>query len=389
MRPSIGKGAAIKKRKPHGGTDLFRLAGFQVSMDLSWLVIAFLVTWTLAAGVFPAQYPDLATGTYWVMGIACSIGLLISIVLHEFSHSLVARKYGMPIGGITLFVFGGIAHMESEPPGPKEEALMALAGPASSILIGGALYGIHALVQGRVSLPVEGVIQYLALINLVLAAFNLLPAFPLDGGRVLRAGLWARMKNMKRATRIASYFGKGLSYILIGLGLLALLSGNLITGIWWGLIGLFIGGAAKQSYRQLILKQELQGEPVRRFMEREPITVPEDITVEELLNDYVYRHYKKMFPVTSGDRLTGCVTTEEIKTVPEKERSSTSVGDIASPCGNSNTIGPDEDASRALSIMSSRGVSRLVVAEDGKPVGVITLKDLMQLLSLKIDLEEE
>lgn len=375
-------------KKTHGGTNLFRLAGFQVSMDLSWLVIAFLVTWTLAAGVFPGKYPDLAPGMYWLMGIACSIGLLISIVLHEFSHSIVARKHGMPIGGITLFVFGGMAHMESEPPGPKEEALMALAGPASSIVIGGALYGIHALLQGRIPVPAAGVLQYLALINLVLAAFNLLPAFPLDGGRVLRAGIWARTKSMKKATRIASNFGRGLSWILIGLGMLALLLGNLITGIWWGFIGLFIGGAAKQSYRQLILKQELEGEPVRRFMEQDPITVPEDTTVEELLKNYVYRHYKKMFPVTRDDRMTGCITTREIKTVPEKERSTTSVGDIAAPCGPSNTIGPDEDASRALSIMNSSGISRLVVAENGRVVGVITLKDLLQLLALKIDLEE-
>ncbi len=180
------------------GTNLFRLAGFQVSMDLSWLVIAFLVTWTLAAGVFPGKYPTLAPGMYWLMGIACSVGLLISIVLHEFSHSLVARKHGMPIGGITLFVFGGMAHMESEPPGPKEEALMALAGPASSIVIGGALYGVHALLQGAIPIPAAGVLQYLALINLVLAGFNLLPAFPLDGGRVLRAGLWARTKSIKK-----------------------------------------------------------------------------------------------------------------------------------------------------------------------------------------------
>lgn len=375
-------------RKSKRGTNLFRLAGFQVSMDFSWLVIAFLVTWTLAAGVFPEKYPDLAPGMYWLMGIACSLGLLVSIVLHEFSHSIVARKHGMPIGGITLFVFGGIAHMESEPTGPREEALMALAGPGSSIVIGGVLYGIHALLQGRIPLPVSGVLQYLALINLVLAAFNLLPAFPLDGGRVLRAGLWAKTKSIKKATRIASNFGRVLSYILIGLGMLALLSGNLITGIWWGFIGLFIGGAAKQSYRQLLLKQELEGEPVRRFMERKPITVPDDTTIEELLNEYVYRYYKKMFPVTRDDLLTGCITTRDIKTVPEKERSTTSVGDIAAPCRPSNTIGPDEDASRALSIMNSSGISRLVVAENGRVVGVITLKDLLQLLALKIDLEE-
>ncbi|MBD3370287.1 CBS domain-containing protein [Candidatus Fermentibacteria bacterium] len=369
-------------------TDLFRLAGFQVSMDLSWLVIAFLVTWTLAAGVFPNQYPELRTGVYWMMGIACAVGLLLSIVFHELSHSLVARRFGMPIGGITLFVFGGIAQMESEPPSPKAEALMALAGPASSILIGGALYGIHALLGSGVPVTIRGVVNYLALINLALAAFNLVPAFPLDGGRVLRAGLWAWKKSMRKATRLASNVGRYFSYVLIAMGMLALLGGNFIAGIWWGLIGLFLGGAARSAYRQMLLRRELEGELVRDFMEDRPINVPSTATVEELLQGYVYRYYKKMFPVVENGKLLGCVTTEEIKKVPMERRDSLTVGEITQRCSEANTIGPDEDATKALSRMSGSGVSRLVVEKDGVPVGVITLKDLLQLLALKVDLEE-
>lgn len=360
-----------------------------MNMDLSWLVIAFLVTWTLAVGVFPSEYPDLGQITYWLMGAACSVGLLISIVLHEFSHSIVARRYGMPIGGITLFIFGGIAHMEEQPPGPRAEAMMALAGPASSILFAGFLFLLHSLLSTSLPPAAGGVVEYLAIINLFLAAFNLIPAFPLDGGRVLRAALWGWKKSIRKATRIASTSGKVFSYILIGLGLLALLSGNLITGIWWGLIGLFIGGAARRSYRQVILREELQGEPVSRFMKRDPITVPSGISVSDLLSDYVFRYYKKMFPVVDDDGLKGCVSTREIKTVPEKERDTTTVGEIAARCDPSNTLDPDEDATRALSVMSSRGISRMMVVSDGKPVGVITIKDLLQLLSLKIDLEEE
>ncbi|OPL19647.1 MAG: hypothetical protein AVO35_09995 [Candidatus Aegiribacteria sp. MLS_C] len=357
-------------------------------MDLSWLVIAFLVTWTLASGVFPSEYPSLSPLDYLGMGIACSVGLLLSIVVHEFSHSIVARRFGLPIGGITLFIFGGIAHMESQPRGPRAEAMMALAGPLSSILLGGAFLGLHYIIGGNAPLQLRGVIRYLALINLVLAGFNLIPAFPMDGGRVLRALLWAWKKDIRKATRIASTTGRVFSYILIGLGMLALLSGNLITGIWWGLIGLFIGSAARRSYRQMVLRQELSGEPVRRFMQADPITVPPDITISTLLDDFVYRYYKKMFPVASNGTLVGCISTAEIKEVREKERDSTTVGDVMSPCDGSNTIAPDEDASRALSVMSSRGISRMVVADEGRVVGVITLKDLLQLLSLKIDLEE-
>lgn len=371
------------------GTHLFTLAGFRVGMDLSWLVIAFLVTWTLAAGIFPGQYPGLSTGTYWIMGIACAAGLLLSIVLHELSHSLVARRFGMPIGGITLFIFGGIAQMEDQPPHPKAEALMAVAGPVSSLIIGGVLLGLHSLAGSALPTPAAGVVHYLGLINLVLAAFNLVPAFPLDGGRLLRAGLWAWKGSIRKATRIASRIGRIFSYMLIALGMLALLSGAFIAGIWWGLIGLFLNGAAKSSYRQMLLRRELEGEPVRKFMEDSPITVPASTTVGELLEKYVFRHYKKMFPVVEEDgSLLGCVTTTEIKHVPEEQRETRTAGQIARRCGGENTIGPDEDATTALSRMSGSGNSRLVVAENGRPVGVIALKDLLELLSLKIDLEE-
>ncbi len=376
-------------RRASRGTHLFTLAGFRVSMDLSWLVIAFLVTWTLAAGIFPDRYPNLSTGAYWAMGIGCAVGLLVSIVLHELSHSLVARRFGMPIGGITLFVFGGIAQMEDQPPHPRAEALMAIAGPVSSAIIGGVLLGLHGLAGSAMPTPLAGAVHYLGLINLVLAAFNTLPAFPLDGGRLLRAGLWAWKKSMRKATRTASRIGRIFSYVLIALGMLALLSGSFIAGIWWGLIGLFLNGAAKSSYRQMLLRRELEGEPVRKFMEDRPITVPASATVAELLGEYVFRHYKKMFPVVEEDGgLLGCVTTEEIKHVPEEQRGTRKVGEIADRCSGENTIGPDEDATSALSRMSGSGKSRLVVAEDGRPVGVITLKDLLLLLSLKIDLEE-
>lgn len=371
------------------GTHLFTLAGFRVGMDLSWLIIAFLVMWTLASGVFPGQYPGLSSSTYWFMGIACAAGLLMSIVLHELSHSLVARRFGMPIGGITLFVFGGIAQMEQQPPSPGAEARMAIAGPLASVLIGGVLYGLHSLAGSSMPVPLAGVVRYLGLINLVLAGFNLVPAFPLDGGRLLRAALWKAKHSVRRATRISSNVGRYFGYLLIGLGMLALLAGNLITGIWWGLIGLFIAGAARSSYRQLLLRRELEGEPVSRFMEDSPLTVPADTTVEELLRDYVYRHYKKMFPVTDRDGgLVGCVSTEEIKHVPEDQRGMKTAGQIALRCNEETTIAPDEDATKALARMKSGQRSRLVVAENGRPVGVITLKDLLWLLAMKVDLEE-
>ena len=187
---------------------LFKLLGFEVRIDASWIVIAVLVTWSLAKGAFPSWYPNLTPATYWIMGVVGALGLFVSIVAHEFCHSLVARKFGMPMKGITLFIFGGVAEMGDEPPTAKAEFMMAIAGPLSSLAIGGCCYLIYLLgLQSQWPTPVNAVNYYLFYINVILAAFNLLPAFPLDGGRVLRSILWGAKGNMRWATRVSSSIG--------------------------------------------------------------------------------------------------------------------------------------------------------------------------------------
>jgi Zn-dependent protease len=322
------------------------------------------------------------------MGIVGALGLFTSIVVHEFSHSLVARRFGLPMKGITLFIFGGVAEMEKEPPTAKAEFFMAIAGPAASVILGGILYGITVLgARSGWPDPIIGVLSYLWSINLVLAAFNLLPAFPLDGGRVLRSALWGFTGRLAWATRIASLIGSGFGFLLIAMGVVTIVRGDFVGGIWWFLIGMFVRNASQTSYRQLVTRQLLEGEPVRRFMERNPVTVPYYISVEQLVEEYVYKHHFKMYPVVQEEKLVGCVSTRDVKAIPREQWDQHTVKEVSTTCSSENTIASDADATDALALMSRTGNSRLMVVEGDRLVGIIVLKDLLEFLSLKMDLE--
>ncbi|MGC9453248.1 MAG: site-2 protease family protein [Phycisphaerae bacterium] len=371
--------------------NLFSLFGFEVKIDLSWLIIIGLVVWSLSAAVFPEQYPNLSDWAYLAMGLGGAAGLFVSIVFHELCHSLVARRYGLPMKGITLFIFGGVAEMSEEPPSAKAEFMMAIAGPLASVLVAGVAFGASALVMvlGGPE-TVAGVLGWIALINAILVAFNLIPGFPLDGGRVLRSILWKFKGELRSATHTASRVGSAFGAVLIGLGFVTLLFGSALGGLWWIFIGLFLRAAAKQGYQQVIIRDALKGEPVRRFMNDNPVHVSASMPLDRLVEDYIYRLHFKMFPVVDeSGRLTGCVTTRQVSDVPRDSWPTTTVADIAEPCGPDNTIEADTDAVHALSHLSRTGSSRVMVTEDGELAGVLSLKDLMDFLSLKLELESE
>lgn len=370
---------------------LFKLFGFEVRIDASWLFLALLITWSLAVGYFPFLYRGLTTADYWWMGVVSALGLFGSIVAHEFSHSLVARRYGLPMKGITLFIFGGVAEMGSEPESAWIEFRMAIAGPIASILIGCVFYLVSELGKTAWPAPVAGVISYLAWINWVLAAFNLIPAFPLDGGRVLRSALWHRSGNLGSATRAASRIGSGFGVLLMAMAVWQLLVGNFITAMWWFLLGMFLRGAAESSYQQLIILNALQGEPVSRFMNTNLVTVSPDLSVEDLVEDYIYKNPYKMFPVISegSNELAGCVTTSGVRSVPRNEWKQHRVREVLQPCSPENTISPDADAVKALTQIAKTGQSRLMVVDHDHLVGVIGSKDLIGFLTAKLDLEGE
>jgi Zn-dependent protease len=366
---------------------LFKLFGFEVKLDLSWLVLGFLVAWSLASGFFPGIVPGLAHATYWWMGIAGAFGLLFSIIFHEMSHALIARRYGLRMHGITLFIFGGVAEMAEEPRDAKTEFWMAIAGPISSFVLAFVFYQLYLFVGREPPTAISSVLYYFAFLNFLLGAFNLVPGFPLDGGRMLRAALWGWKKDLRWATRVSAAIGGGFGMALILLGVFVFVQGNFVGGMWYFVIGLFLRNAAGMSYQQLMVRDAIKGESVRRFMNPQIVTVDPAISVAKLVSDYVYQSHHKAYPVVQYDRLMGIVSTDQIKTVPQPEWERHTVHEIMAPSTDDNTIGPDAEVLDAWNRMSRTGKSRLMVVKDKQLLGMLSLSDLMQYLALKFDLE--
>jgi len=367
---------------------LFKLLGFQVQAEWTWLFLAAWMTWSLASDVFPADVQGLGPFSYWWMGALGTLGLLASIVFHELWHSLVARRYGIAIEGITLFIFGGVAELKEEPASAKTEFLLALAGPASSALLGFLALGARELARvASVGPGTTAVLGYLMSINLTLAAFNLLPAFPLDGGRMLRAAVWRWRRDLRWATQLAAWIGTLLGNLLLGVGTLLLFLGSLVNGIWMIVVGLYLRSASRQSYRQLSIRLALAGERVERFLIPDPIMVPHDTSLTELVEEYVYKHQVKSFPVVDGLRLVGCVSAHALDAVPQSQWAQRTAGDLAQTCGAEDTISGGVDAMQALTQMSRTGRGQLMVVEGDRLVGMVMLQDLLEFLALRLGWE--
>lgn len=361
--------------------ELFRVFGLPIRIDLSWLIIVFLVAWSLGTGWFPGQAGGLSQAAYWSLGLAGALLLFASVVVHELSHALVARQQGLPMQGITLFLFGGVAQMSGQPPSAKAEFLVAIAGPAMTVVVTAAGFGLLAL-SGSLGWPawLDAVIRYVAVINLVLLGFNLLPAFPLDGGRVLRSALWKWKGDLTGATRTASRIGGFFGLLLVGLGILDFFTGNMVGGMWLVLIGFFLRSAAKGAYRQLQVRQLLSDQPVRDFMDTDPVSVPDNYSIKQLVNAYMRRHRIERFPVTDEQgHLLGCYTREQVQEIPQDRWESQRAGDEPPECDPDLMISPDADAASALEKMSTgRNRRLLAVDEEGVLRGVIDARDLAE-----------
>lgn len=376
---------------------LFRLLGIPVNVDASWLVILVLLTLSFAEDfpdvlrhLFPADTQPLQPAEYWVMGLVTAIAFFICIVLHEFGHALVARSRGMPINGITLFLFGGVSELGEEPPSAGTEFVMAIAGPAVSAVLAIIFWVVAVLgYQQGWPHPVVIVLGYLATINLVVLIFNLVPAFPLDGGRVFRSILWGATGNLRQATRWASYIGQAFAWLLMFWGVLQFFSHNWVGGMWSVLIGMFLNSAAGSSYQQVLIRQALQGEPVQRFMNRDPVVVPPSLDLLHWVDDFVYRYHHRAFPVASNGHLEGFVTTEALRRVPRAEWAGHTVGEVMGSNLRDVTIGPETAAWDALSKMQQTGAGRLFVTEGDRLVGIVSIKDLQHFLEMKLDLESQ
>lgn len=366
---------------------LFSLFGFDVKIDASWLLLAALISWTLAEGVFPELTPGLAAAAYWWMAAAVTIGLLLSIVFHETAHSLVARRCGIAIRGITLFVFGGVAEIEGEPENARSEFLMAVAGPISSLVLA-ALFFLLVEAAGQFNAPdaIVGVFGYLAYANGILALFNLVPAFPLDGGRMLRAGLWAWRGDIGWATRIAAGAGNLFGILLIFLGIVEILRGNFVGGVWQFLIGTFLRSAAAMAYQQTVAQRVFTDLRVGQIMNENPITVRPEITVTDFVDAYIYRLHHREFPVVQDGVVIGIMGTQQAAALSQLQWSTTMVGQAMARCTDADTIAIECRALDALSKMSASGRSQLYVLRDGQLAGVVLLRDLEEILTTHLEL---
>lgn len=371
------------------GIKLFKVFGIQISLNYSWFIIFGLIAWSLAQGYFPQMRPNLSLTTYWLMGLITALLLFLSVLLHELSHSYVAMASGIEIKGITLFIFGGLARISREPSDARTEFKIAIAGPAVSLALALVFWltsrGVDFLMPGSV---ISSIFYYLFLINGILVAFNLIPGFPLDGGRLLRAYLWNRTDNIKEATRIASRVGKWFALLLIFAGFANIITGRLLNGIWFVFIGMFLQQAAAESYQVVVLQHSLEGFKVRDLMTSNVIAVDEGLSVAELVEEYFFKYRHTSFPVVSGEELRGIITLKVVKKLHREEWAYKQVRDIMSGVSSDAVLHPDESVVDALRKMTTEERGRLPVVESGRLKGILARNDIMSLFKVKSDLGE-
>lgn len=376
------------------GFSIGRWFGFNVRIDYSWFVIFALVLWTFSARVFPLEVPGYSTVAYASMGLVGTLLFFLSVLLHELSHSAMARRRGIEVEGITLFIFGGVAQTSMEAEEAIDEFLLTVVGPLSSIALAGLFWalsiGADFFALGE---PTIAVATYLAWLNGILAAFNMLPGFPLDGGRIFRSTVWHFTGNLEKATRWASRGGRVVGYLLIGLGLFELFMGELVGGLWSAFIGWFLSNAADASWRQFRARQTLSRIPVSRVMVRDPVTLPEELPVDRAVEACFQRRPHSAYPVTREGRLVGMVSLDHVKEVPREKWSETTVHDLMRPIENVPTVNPRESLDEVISGLKMDEHSRILVVQDGVLLGVVTLGDIGAWVSrardLGIDRKEE
>lgn len=362
-----------------GGIPLFSVIGIQVVAHYSWFFIVALIAGSLTMGWFPAVLPDRSLLQYALLGGITTFFFFASVFVHELSHSVVAVTSGIPVRRITLFLFGGVAEISREPDDPGTELRMALAGPIVSAALATLFWTVFALMGPATARPaLRLAFFYLAFANTFLFTFNILPGLPLDGGRVLRALIWRATGDLRRATYIASLAGKALSglIVLAGLVLIFFLQ-SLATGVWLIFIALFLRQAAEASYRQLVARRPLGSARVRDAMSRSVVSVPQNITLDELLESFFLESHFICYPVLAGDVPVGFVTMRHIKHVSRENWATTRVDEVMTPLDRDTTLSPDEPLADATRKMLESGCGRLPVVEDGRLVGILTRRDVM------------
>jgi len=372
---------SVSRRTDH--IQIARVIGIPIYLHFSWLIIFGLIVWTLSTGYFPAQYPDLPASSSWAKGLVASLLFFVSILLHELGHAVVALRHGLRTRSITLFIFGGVAQLEKDPKDGRAEFWMAAAGPLVSLALAGFFYTCSTLQW--VGPAAAAVAKYLALINLMLALFNLIPAFPMDGGRLLRGALWGSM-GKGRATQIASGAGTFFAFFLIFTGVFSLLRGDPLGGVWYILLGWFIKDASASSYQQVRLDEALRGVTVRDAMVEAVVTIPGSGSVAEAAREFFGRTGYGSYPVTRGEAVVGLLCLKDVLRLSPEERESTSVQGAMRPLTDAIVTDPDAPLPAAIARMAQAGTARLVVMHGGQLVGLLTMNGVIRRLKVREEL---
>ena len=355
------------------------IAGVEVGLHYSWFLVFVLLSWSLSASFLPGRYAGWSAPTYWITGIASALLLFVSVLVHEMAHSLVARARGFPVSGITLFVLGGVSNLKADARRAKDEFVIATVGPLTSFVLSGVLWLLW-LVLGDGRSPLDAVLFYLAFINALLGAFNMLPAFPLDGGRVLRSAIWAVTGSHTRATRISSLAGQVVGIGMMVLGVVQFLwGGNLISGIWLALLGWFLQNAAGRTQNEADVQAGVFGVKVKDVMASDVPTIDPGASIQDAVFGSLLRRGERALPVCDGGMVVGLLSLTDVKRLPRDQWPSRIVRSVMS-AAPLVTVGPDEDLAHAMDLLAGNGIHQLPVIEDGKLVGLISRSHVMQYL---------
>jgi len=366
---------------------LFAIRGIEVGVHASWLVVFGLVTWSLSTSYFPQVLRGISPAEAWLLGAASAILLFASVLVHELAHSFVARSRGLDARSITLFIFGGVSNLGGEARRPSTEFVVAIVGPLTSLVIGAVAYLLgSALASPR---SAAAVASYLAVINLLLGGFNLLPGYPLDGGRVLRALAWTATGSLRRGTEIAVAVGQLVAYGFMIWGFVWVLGGELFNGIWMAAIGWFLQGAGHASLQQVILEQRLRRIKVGDIMRPDPTAVLPDLAVADLIERYLLPSNRRAMPVAEDGRLAGIITLSDIRHVPPDERASTPVRAVMGGRSDLVTVKPSDSLTTALEALGRGDYEQLPVVDDGRLVGMLSRGDILRQIQLREELDLE
>jgi Zn-dependent protease len=359
---------------------LGRIFGIVIDLDYTWFLVFVLLTWMLAVSYFPSEFKEWNTAEYWVMGALTAVMFFVSVLLHELGHSVVAMRYKVQVPRITLFIFGGVSQIAGEAPSASAEVWIAIAGPVVSFALA-ALFALLQLLVTSIS-PLLAMAKYLALINGTLALFNLIPGFPLDGGRILRAIIWGVSHNFRKATLIAANTGRLFGFLFIAFGVWLALRGNFFNGLWIAFIGWFLESAAVAQVQQQVIQGLLAGHKVSESMGRDYTAIPADTTLERVVHDHILGSGRTSFVIMSDSEVIGLLTLHAIRQVPRAQWPTTTALQALIPADQMQWIRPDAELWTALEKMGKNGVDQLPVMTDKKLLGTLTRDDLIHYLGI-------